>query len=99
MDAVPQIYMGHVGEVTDPIAAPLHQESLAGLPRTFLALGEFDYLRLSGEAFGRKLRRDGVEHSIFLYKGMNHAFIDKIGVYPQAYDVAMELAEEIIRLK
>ena len=99
MNSIPQIYMGTMNKVTDPLAAPLHQKSLKGLPRTVMALSEFDYLRLSGEAFGRKMERDGVDHCIFLYKGMNHGFIDKIGDYPQAYDVAKEISKEIEKIK
>ncbi len=92
---MPQLYMGQEGHVKDPLAAPLCQESLSGLPETLLVLCEYDYLRLSGEAFARKLKRDGVPARTILYRGMDHAFIDKIGDYPQAYDAAVEIAADI----
>lgn len=95
---MPYLYMGVDGHVKDPLAAPLCQESLAGLPETLLVLCEYDYLRLSGEAFGRKLVRDEVALRTILYRGMDHAFIDKIGDYPQAYDLAMEIAKDVRRV-
>ncbi len=85
-------------KVTDPIAVPLMQDSLSGLPKTMMAICEYDYLRLSGEAFARKLERDGVEHRAILYKGMDHSFIDETGRCPQAYDVAAEIAKDINEL-
>lgn len=89
------IYMGENGRVTDPLAAPIFQESLEGLPQTFMAICEFDYLRLSDEAFGRMMNRDGVVNRVVIYKGMDHSFIDKVGDCPQAVDVAMEIAKDI----
>lgn len=95
---MPYLYMGEDGHVKNPLAAPLCQESLSGLPRTLLVLCEYDYLRLSGEAFARKMGRDGVPVRTILYRGMDHAFIDKTGDYPQAYDVAVEIAADIQKL-
>lgn len=94
-EAMARWYMGLDEKITDPLAAPLFQDSLKGLPRTFMAVCEFDYLRLSCEAFARKMDRDKVENRVILYKGMNHSFIDKIGDCPQAYDLAVEIAKEI----
>lgn len=92
---MPRLYMGEEGHVKNPLAAPLCQESLSGLPRTLVILCEYDYLRLSGEAFCRKLVRGGVETRSILYRGMDHAFIDKTGDYPQAYDAAAEIAKDM----
>lgn len=94
-EAMARWYMGVDEKITDPLAAPLFQESLKGLPKTFMAVCEFDYLRLSSEAFARKMYRDEVDSKVVLYKGMNHSFIDKIGDCPQAYDLAIEIAKEI----
>lgn len=91
------LYCG-VEKVEDPIASPLLQERLKGLPMTTIALCEYDYLRLSGEAFARKLDRDGVFHRTILYKGMDHSFIDETGRCPQAYDLAREIAKDINEL-
>ena len=85
-------------KVVDPIAAPLLQEDYIDFPKTTVALCEYDYLRLSGEAFARKLDRDGVEHRTILYKGMDHSFIDETGRCPQAYDLAMEIAGDLKKI-
>lgn len=95
---MPLLYMGEEGHVRNPLAAPLCQESLFGLPETLMILCEYDYLRLSGEAFGRKMQRDGVRARTVLYRGMDHAFIDKIGDCPQAYDVGVLIAGDIRRI-
>lgn len=95
---MPYLYMGEEGHVKDPLAAPLCQETLVGLPETLMVLCEYDYLRLSEEAFGRKLVRDGGSLRTILYRGMDHAFIDKTGDYPQAYDLAIEIAKDVRRV-
>ena len=97
-DRMPCLYMGKEGHVKDPLAAPLCQETLAGLPQTLMVLCEYDFLRLSGEAFARKLIRDGVSLRAILYRGMDHAFIDRTGDCPQAYDAAAEMAEDLKKL-
>lgn len=92
---MPMLYMGEPGHVYDPLAAPLCAEDLSYLPRTFLTICEFDYLRLQAEAFVRKLEREGVSHKAILYKGMDHEYIDRLGYCPQAYDSAIEIASEL----
>ena len=94
---IAKCYMGTSEKITDPLAAPLCQDSLEGLPRTLLAICQWDYLRLSGEAFGRKLKESNVICRNLFYKGMDHGFVDKIGDCPQALDLAEEIAKEINR--
>lgn len=95
---MPGLYMGEDGHVKNPLAAPLCAEDLSYLPKTLNALCEFDYLRLQGEAFSRKLIREGVDVRTILYRGMDHEFVDKTGYCPQAYDVAAEIAKDIAEL-
>lgn len=92
---MPMLYTGESGHVKNPLAAPLCAEDLSYLPKTFNALCEYDYLRLQGEAFSRKLAREGVDVRTVLYRGMDHEFVDKTGYCPQAYDVAVEIAKDI----
>jgi acetyl esterase/lipase len=94
---LPPLYMGEEKHVCNPLAAPLFQKTLQGLPKTLMVLCEYDYLRLSAETFCRKMVRDGVDCRTLLYCGVDHAFIDKIGHYPQVYDLATELAYDIKR--
>lgn len=41
--------------------------------------------------YGAKLASAGVRTKVFRYKGMDHAFIDKYGLYPQAEDCINEI--------
>lgn len=97
LSQLPPLYMGEEMHVRNPLAAPLFQKTLQGLPKTLMVLCEFDYLRLSSEAFCRKMMREGMECKTLLYRGMDHAFIDKTGDYPQAYDLASEIARDMKR--
>ena len=47
---------------------------------------EFDYLRIQQEYFAQRLNRV----MMIQYQGMQHAFMDRIGFYPQAEDAVME---------
>lgn len=95
---MPMLYIGEPGHVLDPVAAPLLLEDISFMPRTLMAVSEFDYLRLQGEAFSRKMEREGVSHRTLLYRGMDHEFINRMGYCPQAYDLAIEIAKELKNL-
>ncbi|WP_430487725.1 alpha/beta hydrolase [Priestia flexa] len=82
-------------DVTDIRVSPLLADDLNGLPETLIINAEYDYLRLQAEAYARKLARSGVKTKMIQYKGMDHAFIDKIGDYPQAEDCINEIAKEL----
>ncbi|MEG0468745.1 MAG: alpha/beta hydrolase [Longicatena sp.] len=68
---------------TNTLASPILLETLKGLPPIRLCVAEFDYLRVSQEKFYQKFKE---KHDIELicYAGVNHAFLDKLGVFPQA---------------
>lgn len=95
---MPFLYTGKDEHVKDPLAAPLCAEDLSYLPKTLNILCEYDYLRLQGEAFSRKLTRQGVDVRTILYQGMDHEFVDRTGYCPQAYDLAAEIAEDLMKL-
>ncbi len=87
-----QIYLQGKAELTDPLVSPLFAEDVTGLPPALIITAEYDYLRLEGEAYARKLARDGVKTRLIQYRGMDHAFMDKLGDYPQAEDCMIEIA-------
>jgi acetyl esterase len=60
----------------DPFAAPLHAESLAGLPPALVVLGGCDFLRDEGRMYAEKLRADGVEVTDVLFPGQIHGFLN-----------------------
>ncbi|WP_214715356.1 alpha/beta hydrolase [Exiguobacterium sp. s151] len=86
------VYLQGKAELTDPLVSPLFAEDVAGLPPALLITAEYDYLRLEGEAYAGKLARAGVKTRLIQYRGMDHAFMDKLGDFPQAEDCMTEIA-------
>ncbi len=60
----------------DPYAAPLHAESVAGLPPALVVLGGCDMLRDEGRAYAARLRDEGGEVDEVCYPGQPHGFIN-----------------------
>jgi len=77
-----------------PINAPATM--LAALPASLLIIGEFDPLRLEGEAFFERVRDAGGTIAYIRYDGMVHAFVDKIGDYPQANQAVLDLVDFVL---
>ena len=77
-----------------PINAPATM--LAELPASLLIIGEFDPLRLEGEAFFERVRDAGGTIAYIRYDGMVHAFVDKIGDYPQANQAVLDLVDFVL---
>lgn len=93
-----ELYLQGTTESTHPYVSPLLAESLGDLPETLIVTAEFDYLRLEEEAYARKLARSGVPVRMIRYNGTDHAFLDKLGLYPQAEDCLNEIAKEMRRV-
>ena len=91
-------YLQGNADVTHPLVSPLFAGDVSGLPPTLIVTAEYDYLRLEGEAYARKLARAGVPTRLIQYRGMDHAFMDKLGDYPQAEDCMNEIAKELKEL-
>ncbi|WP_372662331.1 alpha/beta hydrolase [Cohnella sp.] len=89
------LYLQGNTDVSNPYVSPLLANDLSGLPPALIIEAEYDYLRLEGEAYARKLLRFGIPAQMIRYNGMDHAFMDKIGLYPQAKDCMLEIAEGI----
>lgn len=88
----------HPAAELDPTAAPLRAASLKGLPPAFVLTAEFDVLRDEGEAFARRLHKEGVAVRGMRFLGMNHGFIRMGAVYPQADYALTVLAEALKQL-
>ncbi|GGG16631.1 alpha/beta hydrolase [Paenibacillus abyssi] len=92
------LYLQGRTEVTEAYFAPLLAEDLSGLPEALILTAEYDFLRIEGEAYAKKLARSGVATTLIQYNGMDHAFVDKIGLYPQAEDCMNEIAKGLKRV-
>ena len=53
-------------------------------------------MRQESLAYGRKLQALKNEVDVVLYRGIGHAFLDKIGVLPQAEDFVNEMGQFIL---
>lgn len=88
-----KMYLEDEKEADNPYVSPLLAENLKNMPKTLIVVAEFDYLTLEGEAYARKLIKSGVETKVIRYNGIDHGFLDKLGVYPQAQDCVNEIAK------
>jgi acetyl esterase len=70
-------YTADEAERAEITASPLRAstEQLAGLPPALVITDEADVLRDEGEAYGRKLRKAGVDVSATRYEGIVHDFM------------------------
>lgn len=93
-----KLYLANNENPTNPYISPLFASSYKGICKTLVATAEFDGLRLQGEAYGKKLIKAEVDCRIVRYKGICHAFIDKLGILPQAEDLVQEIANDIATL-
>lgn len=91
-------YISNESEIYNPYVSPMFAESHAGLPKALLIGAEFDGLRVHTEFYAKQLIEAGVEATCIRYKGMTHAFIDKLGHLPQAEDLCIEIAKAIKKL-
>jgi len=71
-----QAYWGDRDLGRDPYAAPLHAETLAGLPPALVVLGGCDMLRDEGRAYANRLAADGVAVEQECYAGQPHGFLN-----------------------
>lgn len=77
----------------DPWVSPILLDTLRGLPPMLICIAEFDYLRVVQEMFYYKFK-DTHDIEMICFDGVNHAFLDKLGVFPQADASIQYLAKQ-----
>lgn len=87
-----QLYAKGV-DAKDPLVSPLFtsDEIIKQMPPSMIITAEYDFLRLESEAYAKRLMTNGVETSFFRYRGLDHGFVDKIGIFPQSEDALNEI--------
>ncbi|MBE6052443.1 MAG: alpha/beta hydrolase [Clostridium sartagoforme] len=91
-------YILDSNEIYNPYVSPIMAESHENLPKAILVGAEFDGLRIQTEFYAKQLKDAGVDVTCYRYKGMTHAFIDKLGFVPQTEDLASIISEAILDL-
>lgn len=86
---------GDTALAASPYVSPLCAERFDGLPPAMIVTPEFDGLRLQGEVYAKVLKGAGVSVDLIRYKGQMHAFLDKLGVIPQAEDLVIEMSKAV----
>jgi acetyl esterase len=76
---------------TNPYAAPLRAEKLAGLPPATVLTAEYDPLRDEGEAYAARLREAGVPVEATRHHGQIHGFVQLLDVFDAARRAVDEL--------
>lgn len=89
------LYMEDRSLAEDKYVSPLLVEDLSNLPKTLMVVGEYDFIRVQGEVYSKRLKESNVDCRTIRYRGMDHAFIDKLGLYPQAEDCMNEIANDL----
>jgi len=97
MLAIMQMYLHHGEDLTAPEISPLHGD-LTKIKKAIIITAEFDGLRYHGEHFAKLLKEAGADVRAIRYRGVFHAFAEKIGFLPQAEDAMLEIAKAMAEL-
>jgi acetyl esterase len=82
-------------ERSEPLASPMLNENLSGLPDCFIATCEFDPLRDQGEAYGEALRASGAHVTNKRYDGLVHGVAQMSGVLDGGRQLVEDTAAHI----
>ncbi|MCX0395163.1 alpha/beta hydrolase fold domain-containing protein [Clostridium perfringens] len=95
-DLVQRLYIQRELDPRREDLSPIFNKNLSKAKKTLIAVSEYDYLRVQGEAYGKLIHKAGVETKIIRYEGVNHAFLDNLGIYHQAEDTINEIVKEFL---
>ena len=83
MFMIMRMYLQHGEDRKNPLISPLYGDYKI-FPKTIIFSAEYDGLRIQDEYFSAKLKEAGVPCLTIRFRGIYHAFVDKIGILPQA---------------
>jgi acetyl esterase len=87
------VYVEEPGLLADPRCSPWLAEDVSFMPPALVMTAEYFFIRDQGEGYARKLAAAGVPTRVIRYNGLNHAFLDKVGVWPYADACIEEIAQ------
>ena len=97
-DPIRGSYLTNPSQIYNPYVSPMMAKTHKNLPKAILVGAEFDGLRIQTEFYAKQLQEAGVDVTCYRYKGMMHAFIDKLGFVPQAEDLVDIISEALKNL-
>ena len=77
-------YIQNPHDKKNPIASPILDKKLAGLPETLIVTAEYDPLRDEGRVYAEHLIEQGNEVTYFEFPGVIHCFATMIDFFPTA---------------
>lgn len=89
-----EFYQG-TNDGKNPLISAVYQEDFSRFPPIVIAIGEYDFLRVSADIFAKKCMEAGKLKRAIRYQGCDHGFFDMLGIMPQAEDVILEIAKEV----
>ena len=84
-------YLARERDGYTPLASPLREGDLRGLPPAMVLTAEYDPLRDEGEVYAQRLAEAGVAVAVKRYDGMIHGFIRR----PHQLDQARIALDEV----
>ncbi|MBW2422024.1 MAG: alpha/beta hydrolase [Deltaproteobacteria bacterium] len=87
------VYVDRPGLLADPRCSPWLVQDVSFMPPALVMTAEYCFIRDQGEAYARKLAAAGVPTRAIRYNGLNHAFLDKVGVWSYANACIEDIAE------
>lgn len=92
------IYVQGKTSLDDPLVSVVYasDEALAAMPPITVAVSEYDFLRVAAEHFARRLHDLGKDVRLVRYCGCDHGFLDLFGFEPQAEEVCMDIADQLV---
>ena len=102
MESYWSYYLDGKNTTDNPYAAPLRAGTLRGLPPTAIVTAEFDILRSEAEAYGVRLKAEGVDVKEYRAEGIIHGFAKHIESHPEAkrtYVAARDYMVEALTIK
>ena len=69
-----ELYLNDISEKNNPYVAPIKAADLSSMPQTLIITAEYDPLRDEGEAFGKRIYKEGGKVMAFRIKDAYHGF-------------------------
>jgi acetyl esterase len=90
-------YLPDVNHGADPLASPLREPDLAGLPPAVVVLAGCDVLHDEAEAYALRLRQASVPVTILRYPEMIHGFFNMGGVMDRGIHAIEQAAVKLVQ--